>query len=136
MSEANNRLDRIEQLLVQTAEIAAENTRALQLQRTINADYDRQSRERMDNLMEVVQQSAAHQDQVNDEISRSIQTLIDEGKADRAEAQRQRTAFTEESERQRVAFTEAFQQLLGQLVAKLNSIGDRIEQIWNRINAA
>lgn len=134
MSE--DRLSRIEQLLIQTAEIAAENTRALQLQRTINADYDRQSQERMDNLMEVVQQSAQHQDQVNDELSRSVQLLIDEGKADRAEAQRQRTAFTNESEHQRTAFTESFQQLLGQLVAKLNSIGDRIEEIWDRLNAA
>ena len=125
MSEANNRLDRIEQLLIQTAEIAAENTRALQLQRTINAEYDQQSRERMDNLMEVVQQSATHQDQVNDELSQSVQLLIDEGKADRAEAQRQRTVFTE-----------TVQSLLAQLVGRLNQIAERIEQIWNRINAA
>lgn len=118
MSEANNRLDRIERLLIQTAEIAAENTRALQLQRTVNADYDRQSQERMDNLMEVVQQSATHQDQVNDELSQSIQLLIDEGKADRAEAQRQRNAFTE-----------AFQQLLSQLVGRIN-------EIWERLNVA
>lgn len=47
-----------------------------------------------------------------------LQTLIDEGKADRAEAQRQRSAFTE-----------AFQQLVGQLVSRIN-------EIWERLDAA
>ena len=54
-----------------------------------------------------------------------LQTLIDDGKADRAEAQRQRT----ENEREHQAFREQFQQLLGQLVARFN-------EIWERLNAS
>lgn len=50
--------------------------------------------------------------------NQQVQALIDTANSDRAEAQRQRTAFTE-----------AFQQLLQQLVTRLN-------QIWERINAA
>lgn len=125
MSETNDRLDRIEQLLIQTAEIAAENTRSIQMQRTINAEYDRQSQSRMDNLMEVVQQSAEYQDRRNTELDQLMQTFIDEGKADRAEAQRQRAAFTE-----------TIQSLVAQLVGRMNQIAERIEQIWERLNAA
>lgn len=125
MSETNDRLARIEQLLIQTAEIAAENTRSIQMQRTINAEYDRQSKERMDNLMDVVQQSAEYQDKRNADLDQLMQTFIDEGKADRAEAQRQRSVFTE-----------TIQSLVAQLVGRMNQIAERIEQIWSKINAA
>ena len=69
-------------------------------------------------LTNVVQQYIEHNENERTETNRMLQSFIDEGKADRAESQRQRTAFTE-----------AFQQLLSQLVSRLN-------QIWERINAA
>ena len=135
-AESEARLSRIEQIQEATANQQAQLTRALQMQRTINADYDRQSQERMDDLRSVLQRSATIQDERSADLDRQLQILIDEGKADRAEAQRQRTAFTEESERQRTVFTETAQSLLTQLVGRLNQIAERIEQIWNRINAA
>ena len=135
-AESDTRLSRIEQIQEATANQLAQLTRDIRVFRATNAEYDRQSRDRMGNLMDVVQQSVTFQVERSADLDRQLQVLIDEGKADRAEAQRQRTAFTDEAQRQRTVFTEAFQQLLGQLVAKLNVIGDRIEQIWKRINAA
>ena len=141
MSE--DRLSRIEQLLIQTAEIASENSRALQMQRTINAEYDRQSQKRMDNLMQVVEQSAQHQDQVNDELSKSLQILIDEGNASRASVQQQLQTYVSEgkeyraqSQQEITAFREAVNALITQISARLNQIAERIEQLSDRINAA
>lgn len=117
-AESDARLSRTEQIQEATANQLSQLTRDIQILRATNSEYDRQSRERMDNLMDVVQQSATFQDERSTELDRQLQILIDEGKSDRAESQRQRTAFTE-----------AFQQLLSQLVSRLN-------QIWERINAA
>ena len=125
VAESNARLSRIEQIQEATANQLAQLTRDIQILRATNAEYDRQSRDRMDNLMDVVQQSATFQDERSSDLDRQLQILIDEGKADRAEAQRQRTAFTE-----------TVQSLLAQLVSRLNQLTERIEQIWERINAA
>ena len=125
VAESNARLSRIEQIQEATANQLSQLTRDIQILRVTNAEYDRQSRDRMDNLMDVVQQSATFQDERSSDLDRQLQILIDEGKADRAEAQRQRTAFTE-----------TVQSLLAQLVSRLNQLTERIEQIWERINAA
>lgn len=125
VAESNARLSRIEQIQEATANQLSQLTRDVQILRATNAEYDRQSRERMDNLMDVVQQSATFQDERSADLDRQLQILIDEGKADRAEAQRQRTAFTE-----------TVQSLLAQLMSRLNQLTERIEQIWERINAA
>ncbi|NEP56698.1 MAG: hypothetical protein F6K31_06690 [Symploca sp. SIO2G7] len=54
-----------------------------------------------------------------------LQNLIDDSKLDRAEAQRQRTAFTE-----------SIQSLVSQISGRLNQIAESIERLWERINAA
>ena len=69
-------------------------------------------------LTTAIQQYVEHNENERTETNRMLQSFIDEGKADRAENQRQRTAFTE-----------AFQQLLSQLVGRIN-------EIWDRLNAA
>lgn len=124
-AESSARLSRIEEIQEATANQLSQLTRDIQILRATNAEYDRQSRDRMDNLMDVVQQSATFQDERSADLDRQLQILIDEGKADRAEAQRQRTAFTE-----------TVQSLLAQLMSRLNQLTERIEQIWERINAA
>lgn len=136
MSESTERLDRIEAILLEASQLVASNARAIQANAETITESNRQRELLAQDLMKGIHQIAEEGDRRQGEINRQLQTFIDEGKADRAEAQRQWTAFTEESERQRTVFTEAFQQLLGQLVAKLNSIGDRIEEIWDRLNAA
>ncbi|NEZ68406.1 hypothetical protein D0962_37790 [Leptolyngbyaceae cyanobacterium CCMR0082] len=124
-TESDARLSRIERTQEATANQLSQLTREIQILRATNAEYDRQSRDRMDNLMDVVQQSATFQDERSAELDRQLQILIDEGKADRAEAQRHST----ENEREHQAFREQFQQLLSQLVSRIN-------EIWEKLNAA
>ena len=124
-AESDARLSRTEQIQEATANQLSQLTRDIQILRATNSEYDRQSRDRMDNLMDVVQQSATFQDERSADLDRQLQILIDEGKADRAESQRQRDVFTE-----------TVQSLLAQLVGRFNEIAERIEQIWERLNAA
>lgn len=136
MSESSERLDRIEAILLNASQVAASNARAIQANAEAITESNKQRELLAQDLMQGIHQIAEEGDRRRDETNRQLQAFIDEGKAYRAQSQRELAAFTEESERQRTVFTEAFQQLLGQLVAKLNSIGDRIEQIWERLNAA
>ena len=59
-----------------------------------------------------------HNENERRETNVMLQSFIDEGKADRAESQRFR-----------LAFTEAMQSMVAQLVSRIN-------EIWERINAA
>ena len=136
MSESSERLDRIEAILLNASQVAASNARAIQANAEAITESNKQRELLAQDLMQGIHQIAEEGDRRRDETNRQLQAFIDEGKAYRAQSQRELAAFTEESERQRTVFTEAFQQLLSQLVAKLNSIGDRIEQIWERLNAA
>jgi len=76
-------------------------------------------------LTNVVGQYIEHNETERRETNAMLQSFIDDGKADRAESQRQRA----QNEREHQAFREQFQQLLGQLVARIN-------EIWQRLNAA
>ena len=69
-------------------------------------------------LIKVMMGFAAKVEADHEQTNQQVQALIDTANADRAEAQRQRNAFTE-----------AFQQLLSQLVTRIN-------QMWEKLNAA
>lgn len=115
--------------LVQTSEQVQQTSASVATLRQEITEGFRQGREANTALLANVVQAMDQRDaEVREQqaiTERKLQELISASEEDRIEAERQRTAFSE-----------AFQQMLGQISARLNTIADRIEQIWNRINAA
>ena len=79
----------------------------------------------MTNIVEAMDQRDSEVREQQAITERKLQELIAASEEDRAEAERQRTAFTE-----------TVQSLVSQISGRLNEIAKSIERLWERINAA
>ena len=147
-----DRLDRIEAILAETARQQQINTAALAETRALVesnakaieansqsistlrsdirtgfAETRAEIRGNVDDLVSMIGSLAIEREQTEAivrETSQQVQNLIDDGKADRAEAQRQREANAKDH----AAFQENFQSLL-------LSFNQEIQKIWQRLSA-